>query len=114
MLDSEVVFPIVGQALVEGGVVFLGDVVGVASPDGLGLVKLLVGGLLLLDLLGLLLLLFLLFVNLLDLGLVLGLILDFLILILNLLYSCVSVECNVTLMMRLTFSTSLVTASWMG
>ena len=71
VLDGEVIFPIVGQALVEGGIIFLGDVVGIASLDGLGLVEFLVGRLLLLDFLGLLLLFFLLFVDLLNLGLLL-------------------------------------------
>ena len=53
MLDGEVVRPVVGVRLVEGAVL-LGDVGGVARPDGLGLVELLVrllGNLLLLRLL---------------------------------------------------------------
>lgn len=54
MLDGKVVFPVIGQTLVERGVLFGGDLGGVASPDGLGLVKLLVLGLGLLDLFGLL------------------------------------------------------------
>ena len=41
VLDSEMVFPVVGQALVEGAVFLWRDVGGVASPDGLGLVELL-------------------------------------------------------------------------
>jgi len=60
MLDGEVVLPVVGERLVERAVLFLGDVVGVAGPDRLGLVELLKLGLDLLDLLGLLVLLLLL------------------------------------------------------
>ncbi|VUC28174.1 unnamed protein product [Clonostachys rosea] len=73
VLDSEVVLPVVGERLVEGGVLLLGDVLGVASPDGLLLVELLLLDLGLLDLLGLGLLLLLLFlvVDLLDAGLLL-------------------------------------------
>jgi hypothetical protein len=41
LLDSEVVLPVVGEGLVEVGVVFLGDLVGLLHPDGLGLVELL-------------------------------------------------------------------------
>ena len=68
MLHGKVVFPVVRQALVEGTVLFLSDLVGVASPDGLCLVELLVLDSLLLDRLLLLTLLFLLvFVDLLDL-----------------------------------------------
>ena len=88
MLDGEVVLPIVGQALVERSVLLLGDLRGVARPDGLRLVELLVLNLLLLDLLGLLLLLFLLLIDLLNLGLLLTLLLlllDFLLVVLNLL-----------------------------
>lgn len=81
------VLPVVGQALVERTVLLNGDLGGVTSPDGLGLVELFIGGLGLLDLLGLLLLgLVLLIIDLLDLGLVgVFFILDFLLLILNLL-----------------------------
>lgn len=81
VLDSEVVLPVVGERLVEGTVLLLGDVGGVTSPERLGLVELLVLDSLLLDLLGLLLLLLIL-VDFLDLGLVLliGLSLDFVIL----------------------------------
>lgn len=72
VLDSEMVFPVVGQALIERTVLFGGDVRGVAGPDGFGLVELLVGGLGLLDLLGLFLLgLVFLILDFLDLGLVL-------------------------------------------
>ena len=69
VLDSKVVLPVVGERLVEGSVLLLGDVGGVAGPDGLGLVKLLFLDLALLDGLGLLLLLFFILVDLLDLGL---------------------------------------------
>ena len=71
MLDTEVVLPVVGEGLVEGGVLLSGDISGVAGPDGLGLVKLLLLNLGLLDGLGLLLLLLLLVIDLLDLGLLL-------------------------------------------
>lgn len=40
VLDGQVFFPIVSQGLVEFAVFFLGNVVGVASPDGLGFVQL--------------------------------------------------------------------------
>ena len=83
MLDREVFLPVVGQALVECSVLLSGDVLRVARPDGLGLVKLLVLDGLLLDLLGLLLLVLLL-IDLFDLGLVLGLLCS-LFLVLNLL-----------------------------
>ncbi|KAF3067006.1 hypothetical protein CFAM422_009005 [Trichoderma lentiforme] len=71
VLDTEVVLPVVGEGLVEGSILLLGDVLGVASPDGLLLVELLLlnGGLLDLLGLGLLLLLLLLVIDLLDLGL---------------------------------------------
>lgn len=70
MLDGKVVFPVVGETLVEGTVLLGRDVRGVTRPDGLRLVELLVGGLLLLDLLGLLVLgLVILVLDLLDLGL---------------------------------------------
>ena len=84
VLDSEVLLPVVGQALVEGSVLLLGDLLRVTRPDGLRLVELLVLDLLLLDLLRLLGLL--LVIDLLDLGLLLalGLLLDFLV-VLNLL-----------------------------
>jgi hypothetical protein len=70
VLDGEMVLPVIGQALVESTVLLGGDVLGITSPNGLGLVELLVGDLLLFDRLLLLLLLALLvFINLLDLGL---------------------------------------------
>ena len=72
MLDSEVLLPVVSQALVEGGVLLLGDLLRVTRPDGLRLVELLILDLLLLDLLCLLGLL--LVIDLLDLGLLFTLI----------------------------------------
>ncbi|KAI3479872.1 hypothetical protein L1887_58069 [Cichorium endivia] len=73
VLDGEVVLPVVGERLVEGRVLVGGDLLGVARPEGLGLVELLLLGLELLDLLlGLVVLLGVLVVDLLDLGLLLG------------------------------------------
>ena len=85
MLDGEVLLPVIGQALVEGGVLLLGDLIRVTRPDRLRLVELLVLDLLLLDLLRLLLLGLVLVLNLLDLGLLL--ILGHLLIVLNLLQS---------------------------
>ena len=85
VLDGEVILPVVGQALVESGVLVSGNVLRVARPDGLRFVEFLVLDSLLLDRLGLLLLV-LLIVDLLDLGFVLGL-LGSLFLVLNLLCS---------------------------
>ena len=79
------VLPVVRQTLVEGGVLLLSDLRGVTRPDRLRLVELLVLNGRLLDLLSLLLLLLLLIVDLLDLGLVLGVFLLGLLLVLNLL-----------------------------
>lgn len=78
VLDSKVVLPVVGEGLVEGGILLSGDVLRVASPDGLLLVELLLLNLGLLDLLGLglLLLLLVLVINLLDLGLLVVALLD--------------------------------------
>ena len=39
LLDGEMVLPVVGQAFVEVGVVFLGDLFGLLHPDGLVLVE---------------------------------------------------------------------------
>ena len=86
MLDSEVLLPVVGQALVEGAVLLSSDVLRVAGPDGLRLVKLLVLNGRLLDLLGLFLLLLFLLFDFLNLGLVLGVLLGFLLVILNILW----------------------------
>ena len=85
VLDGEMVLPVIGQALVEGGVLFGGNVGRIACPDRLGLVQFLVGGLLFFDLLRFLLLgLVLLIIDFLNLGLVISL-LHLLILILDLL-----------------------------
>jgi hypothetical protein len=73
VLNGEVLLPVVGQALVERGVLLSSDVRGVTSPDGLRLVELLVFNSLFLDLLGLLILLVLLIVDFLNLGLLFGL-----------------------------------------
>ena len=70
VLNSQVVLPVISQALVERSVFLRLDVVGVSGPDGLGLIELFVLDLLLLDLLLLLLVLGLVFVlYFLDLGL---------------------------------------------
>jgi hypothetical protein len=83
VLDGQMVLPVVGDRLVERGVLLGGDVGGVSGPDGLLLVELLVLGRGLLDLLGLLgLLARVLILDLLDLGLAL---LDLLLLLLDLL-----------------------------
>mmetsp|Transcript_69625 Transcript_69625/g.196378 ORF Transcript_69625/g.196378 Transcript_69625/m.196378 type:complete len:231 (-) Transcript_69625:660-1352(-) len=72
MLHGEVVLPVVGERLVEGRVLLIGDVLGLSHPQGLVLVQLLPLVRDLLDLLGLLLLrlLLLLLVDFLDLRLV--------------------------------------------
>ena len=69
VLDGKVVFPVVGDGLVEGTVLLGGDVIGLAHPEGLLLVELLPLVRDLLDLLGLLFLLLLgVLIDLLDLG----------------------------------------------
>ena len=55
VLDSKVLLPVVGERLVESAVLISGNILRVTRPDGLCLVEFLVGGLHLLDLLGLLL-----------------------------------------------------------
>ena len=64
VLDGGVLLPIVGDGFVKGGVFVLGDVVGLAHPEGLHVVEVLpfVGDFL--DFLGLFLFLGLVFVNL--------------------------------------------------
>jgi len=79
VLDREVVLPVVGEALVEGALLLLGDVGGFALPDRLVLVDLLELVVHLLDLLGLLLLVL---VLLLDLALLVLLLLVLLLLVL--------------------------------
>lgn len=83
VLDSKVVFPVVAQTLVEGRVLFIGNVLGVSGPEGLGSVELLVLDLGLSDLLGLLGLVVVL--DLLDLGRLVGILLGLLRVIGNLL-----------------------------
>jgi len=90
VLDGKMVFPVVGQALVERTVFFWSDVGGVSGPDGLGLVELLVRRFSLLDFLRLLLLLLFVLVNLLDLGILSVLLLLF---VFDLLYPQVR-KCN--------------------
>merc|ERR1719258_368618 len=70
VLDSEVLLPVVGERLVEGAVLLLGHLLGLARPDRLLLVHQVPLVRHLLDLLLLLLLLLRLLVDLLDLGLV--------------------------------------------
>mmetsp|Transcript_40565 Transcript_40565/g.79943 ORF Transcript_40565/g.79943 Transcript_40565/m.79943 type:complete len:755 (+) Transcript_40565:170-2434(+) len=82
VLHTEVVLPIVGDGLVERGVLLGGDVLSPSHPDGLVLVHLLEGVGDLLDLLGLLLLVLLFLLLLLNLGLVIVLFLLFLIVLL--------------------------------
>merc|ERR1712004_955168 len=84
-------FPVVGQALVELAILFLADVIWIPGPDGLGLVKLFIFGVFLLD--GLFLLLVargfvgvLVFTDILDLGGILSL---FFLLLLLLIFSLV-------------------------
>lgn len=110
---GEVVLPVVRKRFVEGSVFFSGNILRVARPDGLRLVELLVDDLLLLDRLRLLVLgLVFLVLDLLDLGFFL-LLFRFLFFIFNFLYK--RLESNDRKVpSRRTFSTSLVTASWMG
>ena len=68
VFHSEMIFPVIGQALVERAILLLGDVTGITSPERLRLVKLLILYGLLLDLLGLLFLILVL-INFLNLGL---------------------------------------------
>ena len=68
VLNGKMLLPVVGQAFVEGTVLFLGDVLRVPRPNRLGLVKLLVFDSDFLDLLLLLWFVFVFIVDLLDLG----------------------------------------------
>jgi len=108
MLDSEVLFPVVGQAFVESAILVRSDVLWVPCPDGLGFVEFLVlGG----DLLNLLRLLGFIFVfDLLDLGLVLVIILDLFLVVLDFLERG-QISIAVAGVSSLTFSTSLVTTN---
>mmetsp|Transcript_104845 Transcript_104845/g.254472 ORF Transcript_104845/g.254472 Transcript_104845/m.254472 type:complete len:300 (+) Transcript_104845:981-1880(+) len=84
VLDSQMILPIVGEGLVEGGVLLISHILRLAHPQWLVLVQLLPLMRNLLDLLGLLLLglLFLLLINLLNLWLIALLALLFLLLLL--------------------------------
>ena len=42
VFNGQVVFPVIGQGLVELAILFLGDVIGISSPDWLGLVQFLI------------------------------------------------------------------------
>jgi len=111
VLDGKMFFPVVGQALVECAILVGSDILRVPRPNGLGLVELFVlgGNLLnLLHLLGLVLI-----VNLLNLGLVLVFLGLFLV-VLDLLESSQTSIALAVGLFSLTFSTSLVTANWMG
>ena len=48
MFDGQMFFPIVGKGFVKFAIFFLRDIIGIASPDGLGLVKLFIFGVFLL------------------------------------------------------------------
>jgi hypothetical protein len=76
MLDGEMFLPIVGQALVEGTILFGGNVLRVPRPNGLGLVELLIFNGDFLDLLRLLWLVLVLVIDLLDLGILFIILLD--------------------------------------
>lgn len=91
MLDGKVVFPVVRQALVEGTVLLLSNLGGVASPERLSLVELFVLDGLLLD--GLLFLLVFVLIDFLDLGLLAFLLLlGLFLVILNFLKSGISAK----------------------
>ena len=104
-------FPVIGQALVESAILVRSDILWVPRPEGLGLVELLVLGGDLLDLLRLLGFVFV--VNLLNLGLLL-IIVDLFLVIFDLLESSQTSIASTGTTLSLTFSTSLVTANWMG
>ena len=104
------VFPIVGQALVEGTILFWSDVRWVTSPDGFRLVEFLVGSLLLLDLFGFLLFLVLVVVDLLNLGFLFFVFLFLRFLIFYFLQRRISTATQEPDTLH-TFSTSLVTVS---
>lgn len=86
--------PVIGQALIKGTVLFLGDVLRVPRPDGLRLVKLLVLNLNFLDLF-LLRFVLILILNLLDLGLLLTVLLDLFFVVFNLLNKMVNVAVEI-------------------
>jgi hypothetical protein len=113
MPDGKMFLPIVGQALVKGPILFGGDVLRVPRPDWLGLVELLVFNRDFFDLLRLLWLV--LIVDLLDLGLVFILFFfDLFFVVFYFLKKMISATTFRDIARLLTFSTSFVTASWMG
>ena len=103
-------FPVVGQALIERTVLVRSDVLGVPRPDGLGLVELFVLNFDLLDLLLFLWLLLVLVFDFLYLGLFFVILDFFFFVILDLLEND-QVSIGVIGWFRLTFSTSLVTTN---
>jgi len=112
MLDGKVLLPIVGQALVKGPVLFGGDILRAPRPDRLGHVELLVFNGDFLDLLRLLWLV--LIVDLLDLGLFFILLFDLFLVVFYFLTKSLARRPLESIAWFLTFSTSFVTASWMG
>ena len=111
MLSGEVFLPIVGQALVEGTVLFGGNVLRIPRPDGLGLVEFLIFNGDFLDLLRLLWLVLL--VNLLNRSLPPVILFGSFFVAFDLLINLLARPLrNITHL--LAFSTFFVTASWMG
>lgn len=107
-LNSKVVLPVIGQALVELSIFLVGDVIRVPGPDGLGLVQLLLVNILLLDFFLLLLVfilgrvLFIIRAYILNFGLVLSfLLLLFLFLLFFFVFSLVVTDLLVTLLLYL-------------
>jgi hypothetical protein len=114
VLDSEMFLPVIRQALVEGAILFSRNVGRVARPDRLCLIEFFVCCLLFLDFLRLLFLrLLLLILDLLDLGFLLVLVCFLLFFILDFLRTVIN-KVRTLGANEQTFSTSLVTASWMG
>ena len=110
VFDGKVLFPVVGQTLVERAILIRSDILWIPRPERLGLVELLVlGG----DLLNLLRLLGLVFVvNFLDLGLLLIVVIfGLFFIVFDLLESGQTRIVLVEGRFYLTFSTSLVTAN---
>ena len=110
MLNGEMFLPIVGQALVEGTILFGGNVLGIPRPDGLGLIELLVFNGDFLD--HLRFWLAVLIVDLLDLGLLFVTLGPFFV-VFQLLKEWLARPLQTSLRL-LTLSTSFVTVSWMG
>lgn len=92
MLNGEMFLPIVGQALVEGTILFWGDVLRAPRPDGLGLVKFLVFNSEFLDLLRLLRLV--LIINLFNLRLLFLILLDLFVVVFDLLKIWLAHRCR--------------------